>query len=655
MKISTLKVSTLLLIFLITFHNLYSQNNATPGNVDYYQTINSIGIEWPITGDDNHNAICNVKYRKSNESNWKDGLDLYRIDFNGSNMMAGSILFLEASTSYQVELSLNDADGGNSIQTIEVTTRAVPQMPAGGNTYYVTPGDGGGTGTSDDPFKGIHAAQMNALPGDIFLLKSGTYSSNEDNGKIQFEVSGTAENYIVWKADEGASVILEGARIKCHFIWIEGVLIQNQQYGVLVGSNVPEGIVIKGNSFKGCNYSINLNHGGKNWYITDNVIEGDISDFTSGAMGGEGVELQHSNGHVVAYNKIYNVADGVSYPGKNCDIFRNEIYNVSDDGIEFDYGYANNRAWENRITTANNNGISFQPMNGAPMYVIRNQVIVVDQDALKLRDAVDRALIANNTFVCWNGVMANSTGLLTRFQSNNNLWISVTDRYAWEDNSGTTTTDWRTNLDYDGFDWNNNSLAFKWKGDRLASLEELQTKYDLEANGIRVRKEEIFETYDFPESPTPTPLQYLSLKQNCNAIDAGVALNNINVDFNGVAPDLGAFEYGKDLPVYGPRNKTSTNLDKIANNSIALACYPNPFSQSTEIEFKVNKKDLIDLSIFDLTGKKIATLVKAERVPGLYKLNFNTKGYNLKSGLYLLKLASGSIIKTINIMYMLEK
>ncbi len=117
--------------------------------------------------------------------------------------------------------------------------------------------------------------------------------------------------------------------------------------------------------------------------ITDNVIQGDIINFTSGVFGGEGIELEHSNGHVVAYNRISNTADGVSYPGKNCDIFRNEIFNVSDDGIEFDYGYANNRAWENRITTANNNGISFQPMYSAPEYVIRNQVIVIRRRCFK--------------------------------------------------------------------------------------------------------------------------------------------------------------------------------------------------------------------------------------------------------------------------------
>jgi hypothetical protein len=40
-------------------------------------------------------------------------------------------------------------------------------------------------------------------------------------------------------------------------------------------------------------------------------------------------------------------------------------------------------------------------------------------------------------------------------------------------------------------------------------------------------------------------------------MDAGVRLANINDDFGGQAPDLGAYEIGKPLPVYGPRTGTA--------------------------------------------------------------------------------------------------
>jgi hypothetical protein len=43
------------------------------------------------------------------------------------------------------------------------------------------------------------------------------------------------------------------------------------------------------------------------------------------------------------------------------------------------------------------------------------------------------------------------------------------------------------------------------------------------------------------------------LKPGTLAVDAGCILPNINDDFTGSAPDLGALEVGQPVPVYGPR------------------------------------------------------------------------------------------------------
>ena len=44
------------------------------------------------------------------------------------------------------------------------------------------------------------------------------------------------------------------------------------------------------------------------------------------------------------------------------------------------------------------------------------------------------------------------------------------------------------------------------------------------------------------------------LAPNGKAVDAGVRIPNVNDGFSGAAPDLGAYEVGKPLPHYGPRN-----------------------------------------------------------------------------------------------------
>ncbi len=517
----------------------------TSGELRTYATMRSIGIEWDLNDDANHNGVCQVQYRKADTFSWKNGMPLYRVDFKGSDMLAGSLFFLEPGTTYEVRLYLSDIDGGDEEKTVLISTNPMPTMPTGGRTLYVAPGTGGGNGLQSDPFQGIQAAQAQAEPGDTFLLAPGNYP-----GEIEFIVSGMANNYIVWKARGDGRTVLETIRVNADHIWLEGLNIEGNTYGIRTYS-APQEVVISKNSFTGCHYCIYLNHGGTGWYIVNNTISGDVEP-ASGDFGGEGIELQHTNDHTVAYNSITHVADGVSYPGRNCDIYGNEIFDVSDDGIEPDYGYANNRIWGNRISNAFHSGISFQPMNGAPWYIFRNQVAAPVESALKFRDEVDRALIAHNTFVAWQGVQKSGSALLLSVQSNNNLWISMTDWYAWENSSGGT-PNWKTNLDYDGFDWGNYVYAFKW-GARHSDLAAFTAATGLQSHGIRINKESCFANLTIPEKPpAPMPKQFMTLTSGCNAINAGIVLANINDGYSGSAPDLGAYEFGHPLPQYGPR------------------------------------------------------------------------------------------------------
>ncbi len=56
----------------------------------------------------------------------------------------------------------------------------------------------------------------------------------------------------------------------------------------------------------------------------------------------------------------------------------------------------------------------------------------------------------------------------------------------------------------------------------------------------------------FPPRVQPGDFDF-RLLPNSVAVDAGVRLPNINDDFTGRAPDLGAYEVGGTLPQYGPR------------------------------------------------------------------------------------------------------
>lgn len=520
----------------------------TAGSLRTYTTRHSIGIEWDISADANHNAVCQVQYRKTGSSEWNQALPLFRVDYLGANMMAGSIFYLTPGDSYDVWLTLSDVDGGGATKNLSLSTLSQPNLPISGHTYYVIPGGSGGTGTQQNPFRGIETAQANVAAGDTVLIGAGNYS-----GETEFTVSGETGQYIVWKARGNGPAIFSNLRINADHLWIEGLKIQGNEYGLRT-YNDPKNVVITKNTFTGCHYCIYLNHGGTAWYISDNTIVGDVAP-SSGSFDGEGIELNHSSDHTVSYNSISRVADGVSYPGSNCDIFGNEIFDVSDDGIEPDYGTANNRVWANRISNAYHNGISFQPMNGAPWYIFRNQVAAPIESAIKFRDSVGRALIAHNTFVGWQGAQKSGSEFLVSVQSNNNLWISMTNWYAWENSPGGTPT-WRTRLDYDGFDWGDYIYAIKWN-DRYSSLTAFYQATGLEQHAVHIDKNTCFTSINIPNPPPASmPFQYLTIKPTCNAVDAGITLPNINDDHNGIAPDLGAYEVGATLPHYGPRTGT---------------------------------------------------------------------------------------------------
>jgi hypothetical protein len=92
---------------------------------------------------------------------------------------------------------------------------------------------------------------------------------------------------------------------------------------------------------------------------------------------------------------------------------------------------------------------------------------------------------------------------------------------------------------------------------RFKTLADLAAATGQETHGIEVDYD-IFENVRPPDPTAPHAVYYAAsfdfrLKPGSKAIDAGVRLANVNDDFAGRAPDLGACEAGKPLPVYGPR------------------------------------------------------------------------------------------------------
>lgn len=100
------------------------------------------------------------------------------------------------------------------------------------------------------------------------------------------------------------------------------------------------------------------------------------------------------------------------------------------------------------------------------------------------------------------------------------------------------------------------------------------------------------------------------------------------IDFNGT------FEYSDIVEI----EVTPVLEYQLAQN------YPNPFNPSTVISFTVAERSNISLSVFNILGEQVATLVNGMKDAGNYQVEFNA--VDLPSGMYVYRLEAGNFVST---------
>ncbi len=72
--------------------------------------------------------------------------------------------------------------------------------------------------------------------------------------------------------------------------------------------------------------------------------------------------------------------------------------------------------------------------------------------------------------------------------------------------------------------------------------------------------------------------------------------------------------------------------------------YPNPFNPSTEIAFTLPSSSLVKLSVYNLLGQEVATLLNEVKVAGIHKATFDAS--LLSSGVYIYRIQAGEFVQT---------
>jgi len=505
-------------------------------------TLQHISVVWPITGDDDRDGVVSVRYRPVESGLWQQGMPLRRVaaasneNFSWGESHRGTIFGLQANTSYQIELTLNDPDGGSTQRLEFASTRPVPTAGNG----IVRPATPATLNTV------LNAAQ----PGDIVQLGNGNYSgftiTNEGSPGAPLTLRGRPGATI-----NGALELFSRDHIRLENLRVNGRIRFNGSNDIaIVGCTVNA-------SDDFANYGIVSFTRAERAYIANNTVTGTTAWQASsfGGSVGEGIELT-GPGHVIENNTVSGFRDGISLREDDLavdqysvDILNNTISQVVDDAIEADFCAHNCRIIGNRISNSFV-GMSSQPSLGGPNYFIRNQAYNLVHLAFKQYRNSRGDVILHNTIVKHGDGFGSFTTTTARYALVlNNLFLggpagtfngfpSGTNRVVDQLTLDTSTS----RLDYNGYGTTLAAFNGTIGSQTFSSVAQMQNRTS-EVNGLRVGYDVFANSVSFPASPTTVyPAVNFSLANDAVAVDRGVVIPGINDNYDGSAPDLGAIE-----------------------------------------------------------------------------------------------------------------
>ena len=74
--------------------------------------------------------------------------------------------------------------------------------------------------------------------------------------------------------------------------------------------------------------------------------------------------------------------------------------------------------------------------------------------------------------------------------------------------------------------------------------------------------------------------------------------------------------------------------------------YPNPFNPVTNIQYDLAEDALVNITIYDMMGRKVSTLVSSRQTAGYKTVQWNATndaGEPLSAGLYLYMIEAGQV------------
>ncbi len=564
--------------------------------------------------------VDNAATGENNGTSWDNALQSFA-DINWNSVEPGDDIYISGGITektYNEPLILIDLNGDvNNPITIKVG------QTAGHNGNVLLRGDQSAAYSTDQIYGSIQIRRAS------YVTIDGNYN-NEQRIKVQnglengVQIDGNCQNLILTYIDifdngngqSGDNVhgirinvptyaqpILEISHSKIHNNWQDQIRL-----GEPIGPPPGFGVIIVHDSeiFDLADDGIEGGVGGIDFY--NNKVYGRITNKGVGHPDG----LQLNANHLRIYNNVfYNFI----LPGaiSNAYILLGGVSELTPNNV---YIY-NNLFYEEYVSQENDalRGISFAPVDQitamSDIIVANNTIANLPTTGMVFKfnnlspENVDNVIIANNIMQnCYtNGggavVLIIGEGTFKDGSSGDDVDIIIDHNIISEGAQGTDINYRDTSYDFN--DW------------KIVS--------DCEANGLNTNP--------------GLDASYQARSDESPIVDAGMDLSEyFGFDINGTPRpygtswDIGAFEHTDGVGIH---NNPVKEIQFLKN-------YPNPFSISTTIEYLLNENSLVEISLYDVTGRKIDVLFKEYRQEGLHSLELYAD--NLLPGMYFCKMNS---------------
>ncbi len=642
--------------FVLTTLLMTSFLNASPPEAR--PTFHCIGLYWS-PDDGAADNLCEVYYRKAGSADWQQAMNLWFDDqphsgaSSRTNEYRGSIVNLYPGTEYEIKLSLQS--GTDEMLTVT---------------------------TWDENFK---------------IKKIVELPAGESNQMLELEEGGSAEEgYVLYAPPDGQETIIDVqdqesycVSIKKSWIILRGLKLRGaKQHGILLG-NVHDVVIEEcdisgwgrvgadgwGENFDSAIYS--NSSGVERIIIQRNKIHNPRSDANSWEEDGhpegpQGITLVNGRGYyVIRYNEIwgdqdhyYNDSMGeyhnfsyAGFPNRDSDIYCNKISHCWDDAIEAEGANMNVRIWSNLLdSTYMALGVATTSLG--PNYIFRN----VSYFSQRAPEPVNK-YTRNGAFI----KLGNENTEYTRGKMNVFHNTIAQPPSPWGQ-SNIKTNGCESGLQCTGdakhqtnITGRNNILHVNnYAGDKSSinmadAVPSNDFDYDMyngkipdirgiEAYGIKLALLE-GPTYD----PSNGPLEFF-LAPGTRGHDEGQVIANFNDNYEGVAPDIGAFESGRPALVWGvDANWTAwiqhaglavNHKNDMVPTDFGLSIYPNPFNHTTSLFYQLDKTENVEISIYNIVGQKVDSMPLGQQPAGAHHIVWDAARHS--SGAYIARIVTES-------------